>query len=94
MAVYQGLRVRCLLLSIFPEALHRSPLCKPVDGDIICVDANNGRVLVTTDTRHWAEFQLNLDYEHIEWVESYCHYFVKQSRAHKPARLFLINKRI
>jgi phosphogluconate dehydratase len=32
-----------------PEALHGGPLCKIQDGDIICLDANNGSISVKTD---------------------------------------------
>ncbi len=52
-------------IHLTPEALHGGPLCKIEDGDIICLDANNGSISVKTDISGRAEFHPNLDYQHV-----------------------------
>lgn len=52
-------------IHITPEALHDGPLSQLQDGDIICLDANNGTLCVKTDISKRALFHPNLDHEHI-----------------------------
>lgn len=52
-------------IHITPEALHGGPLCTIRDGDVICLDANNGSISVKSDISGRAEFHPNLDHEHV-----------------------------
>jgi phosphogluconate dehydratase len=45
-------------IHIKPEALHDGPLSQLQDGDILCLDANNGSICVKTDISHRAFFIL------------------------------------
>lgn len=52
-------------IHITPEALHGGPLSKIQDGDIICLDANNGSISVRAELNERAEFHPDLDHEHV-----------------------------
>jgi phosphogluconate dehydratase len=52
-------------IHITPEALCGGPLSKLRDGDIICLDANNGHITVKDDLTDRAEFHPDLVDEHI-----------------------------
>lgn len=52
-------------IHLTPEALQGGPLCQLQDGDIICLDANNGEISVKTDISKRPVFHPQLDPEHI-----------------------------
>lgn len=52
-------------IHITPEALHGGPLSKVEDGDIICIDANNGSISVKADISGRDEFHPKLELEHV-----------------------------
>lgn len=52
-------------IHITPEALHGGPLSQLQDGDILCLDANNGSLAVKADISKRALFHPNLDHEHV-----------------------------
>lgn len=52
-------------IHITPEALHGGPLSQLQDGDIICLDANNGSLCVKADISQRAVFHPDLDHEHV-----------------------------
>lgn len=52
-------------IHITPEALQGGPLCKIRDGDIICLDANNGSLSIKADINTREVFHPNLDHQHV-----------------------------
>ena len=52
-------------IHITPEALQGGPLCQLQDGDIICLDANKGKITVKSDISQRVKLHPILDSEHI-----------------------------